>query len=543
MTDATTAPQENGPTDAAEPGDQATLLPPAPAAPVSPLPGAPAPGSDPVAPMPPTEPGLLDSLPLWTVPALLVGIPLLFALLGELVPSFYDQVIWQYYWGPIKADAENVARLTHDGVVANSGYNVVNTLSWAVLLGLCILGIAQMLRRYQAPMDSRLIIAATSWVVVGSAAHVLEDTGLFATPLQYLFITPPIYLLFGAFGVGAFLIAQWLKRVAEKHDLHVALRLLWVVHMALVVLWLGFWLNDWDQITVYVNPIWVALIAVVSFFTVRHFILRRGAIDPAELCLTLSLGTYLLVIAYLVSFIREPWMEPSEDAIPWSAVAAPLLALATVVFVWKAPRKAILGVLFVGGSLAAGVLALYLLKLLLGGIVGERLGIDLGMRIADNLDGWRGGAVVAIATGYVAWRWWQALKPRLAQVLADMDPAYGWGINLLIVFGQMTDAFATSFGIDLAGYDEKHVLSAGIIDEFRDFSTRVGFDFGAQYPTFIAFVAVKLLVSLLVIFAIDVYSKDDAKTNPTLIGLVKFAIIMVGIGPGVRDFTRLALGV
>ena len=104
-------------------------------------------------------------------------------------------------------------------------------------------------------------------------------------------------------------------------------------------------------------------------------------------------------------------------------------------------------------------------------------------------------------------------------------------------------AFATSFGIDLAGYEEKHVLSAGIIDEFRDFSQGVGFDFGATYPTFIAFVAVKLLVSLLVIYAIDVYSKEDAQTNPTMIGLVKFAIIMVGLGPGVRDFVRLSLGV
>jgi uncharacterized membrane protein len=558
MTDATPAPQDDGPTGAA-PQDTATLLPPPSAAPAttstsaSPASTLPAPTPDPMAPSTPAtpvpggaadrEPGMLDSLPLWTVPALLVGIPLLFALVGQLVPSFYDEVIWQYYWGPIKADAENVARLTHDGVVAHSGYNVVNTLSWAVLLGLCILGIAQMLRRFRTPMDARLIIAATSWVVVGSAAHVLEDTGLFATPLQYLFITPPIYLLFGAFGVGAFLIAQGLKRVAERHDLHQALRLLWVVHMALVILWLGFWLSDWDQITVYVNPLWVALIAVASFFTVRHFILRRGAVDPTELCLTLSLGTYLLVAAYIVSFLNDPWMEPSDDAIPSSAILAPLLALAVMVAVWKAPRKAILAVLFVGGSIAAGVAALYVLKLLLGGIVGDRLGIELGTRMADNLGGWRGGAVIAIAAGYVAWRWWQSLKPRLAQVLADMDPAYGWGINLLIVFGQMTDAFATSFGIDLGGYDEKHVLSAGIIDEFRDFSLRVGFDFGAQYPTFIAFVAVKLLVSLLVIFAIDVYSKDDAKTSPTLIGLVKFAIIMVGIGPGVRDFIRLSLGV
>ncbi|MEK6976155.1 MAG: DUF63 family protein [Candidatus Thermoplasmatota archaeon] len=538
MTDATIAPQDDG-TPGSAPTDATTtpavvpdpsMDPPASSAPVD---GASS----------PQEPGLLDALPLWTVPAILIGVPLLVALLAKVSPSFFDEVIWQYYWGPIKADAENVARLTRHGIVAHSGYNVVNTLSWAVLLGVCILGIAQMLRHYRTPMDSRLILGATSWVVVGSAAHVLEDTGLFATPLQYFFITPPIYLLFGAFGVGAFLLGQWLKGVAERRGLHAALRLLWVVHMVLVIAWLGFWLKPWDQITVYVNPLWVAGIAVVSFLSVRQLILRKGAIDPTQLCLTLSIGTYLLVIAYIVSFLREPWMEPSPDAIPWSAVLAPLLALAVMVAVWKAPRKAILGVLFVGGSLAAGVLALYLLKLIAGVILGDRLGFAFGDRIVDNLHGWRAGAVIAIGAGYVAYRWWVALKPRLAQVLADMDPAYGWGINLLIVFGQMTDAFATSFGIDLGGYDEKHVLSAGIIDEFRDFSVRIGFDFGAENPTFIAFVAVKLLVSLLVIFAIDVYSKEDAKTNPTLIGLVKFAIIMVGLGPGVRDFTRLSLGV
>lgn len=534
MDDAAPQPHDDtGIPDAANPAAPPPMTEPAPVPAATPDPAA----------SPPNPMAWMDRLPLWTVPATLVIVPALAALLAKFSPAFYRDVIWKYYWGPIKADAENRISLVHDGVIAHSGYNLVNTLSWAVLLGLCILGIAQMLRHYRTPMDSRLIVAATSWVVVGSMAHVLEDTGLFLTPLQYFFITPPIYLLFGAFGVGSFLLAQWLKNIEAKRDLHAALRMLWLIHVVLVVAWLGFWLKSWNQIIIYVNPLWVAGIAVVSYFAARHFILKRGTIDPTQLCLTLGIGTYLLVIAYLISFLQDPWMTPSDNAKPWSSVIAPLLALGTMVLVWKAPRKAILGFIFVGGSLAGGVVLLYVLRLLAGGILDGRLNIALGATIDDNLVGARALAVVAIGAIYVAYRWGKALKPKLQQTLADMDPAYGWGINLLIVFGQMVDAFATSYGIDLAGYDEKHVLSAGIIDEFRDYSTSIGFDFGATYPTFIAFVAVKLLVSLLVIYAIDVQSKNDANANPTLIGLVKFAIIMVGLGPGVRDFVRLSLGV
>ncbi len=502
------------------------------ASPPAPLPGSPdAVTTAPAAAAPVDHGAWMDKLPLWLVPAVLVVVPLLAALTAKAVPSFFEDVIWRYYWGPIKADAENVARLTYHGVVAHSGYNVVNTLSWAALLGLCILGIAQMLRHYRTPMDARLIVAATAWVVVGSMAHVLEDTGLFATPTQYVFITPPIYLLFGAFGIAAFLLGQQLKKVEARSDVHGALRVLLLVHVILAVLWLGLWLKEWSQLTQYVNPLWVAGIALVSYFVARHFALRAGRIDPTQLCLTLSLGTYLLVIAYIVSFLKDPWMEPSDNRIPWSSLAAPGLALAVTALVYVAPRRALFWFLAAGTFLA---LAAVVLKVLHTGALS---------RVGDALPTAGVALLAALVAGAILYSWGKGLWPRREQLIADMGPAYRLPINLLIVFGQMTDAFATSFGIDLAGYDEKHVLSAGIIDQFREASDAVGFGFGVQYPTFIAFVAVKLLVSLLVIFAMDVVSKDDPKANPDVIGLVKFAIIMVGIGPGVRDFTRLSLGV
>ena len=527
-----------------EPADGAVLPPaPAPAATDDPAPPSPEGSTTP----PPAAPGLLETLPWWTVPAILIGIPLLFALATQVVPGFFDDVVWQYYWGPIKADAMNCVQVsslaedrcasaTAEGVLAKSGYNVVNTLSWAVLLGVCILGIAQMLAVFRAPMDDKLIVAATAWVVVGSVAHVLEDVGLFSGALQYFFITPPIYLLFGAFGIASFLVAQWMRSVAAKSDLHAALRLLWMLHMLLALVWLGLWLNDWPQVTVYINPVWVAAFAATNYLVARAVILRQGRIDPSLLTLVFSLGTFLFVGAYLLSYILDPWNDLGGDGLPLAFLIAPGLAaaLAGLVYVMaKNAPKALLGVVFVGGSLLGGVAILSIYNSLVGKF-------DLP---APLLAGLLAVAAVLLLAVAIAVRTWTKHRGQGAAVTVHAALAYALPINLLLVFSQMVDGFATAIGIDLIGYDEKHVLSARVIDVFRDFSTDIGWGFGATYPTFLAFAPVKLLISLLVVYAIDVHSREDARTHPTMIGLVKFAIIMVGLGPGVRDFTRMSLGV
>jgi uncharacterized membrane protein len=116
-------------------------------------------------------------------------------------------------------------------------------------------------------------------------------------------------------------------------------------------------------------------------------------------------------------------------------------------------------------------------------------------------------------------------------------------INLLIIFSQLTDGFATALGIDIHGYVEKHVLSARVIHWGEALWGAIGWQWAVDHATFMTFVPVKLAVSLLVVYAMDVKAAEDADRHETLIGLAKFAIIMVGIGPGVRDFVRLSLGV
>jgi uncharacterized membrane protein len=393
-----------------------------------------------------------------------------------------------------------------------------------------------MLTVFRTLMDDKLIVAATAWVVVGSVAHVLEDVGLFTGALQYFFITPPIYLLFGGIGIASFLVAQWMRSIAARSDLHAALRMLWMVHMLLALGWLALWLNDWPQIVVYVNPAWVAGFAAINYLVARTIILRQGRVDASLMTLVFSLGTYLLVGAYVLTYITDPWTEPHSDGMPAAFLIAPALAAAVAGIVYLTARKApraILYVLLVGGSLLAGVAAVTLVNLLLS----QRLGLF------DRLHGVVALVAVLGVAAAVGARWWMRIRPDLPVLVPLVGVAYAMAINLLLVFSQMLDGFATALGIDLIGYVEKHVLSARVIDTFRSFSTDLGWAFGATYPTFLAFAPVKLMVSLLVVYAIDVHSREDARTHPTMIGLVKFAIIMVGIGPGVRDFTRMSLGV
>ncbi|MEA3203451.1 MAG: hypothetical protein QOI63_1126, partial [Thermoplasmata archaeon] len=60
-----------------------------------PTPSAPAPPAAPTAPPADApKPGILERIPGWAVPALLLGVPLLFALVAKLVPGFFDQVVW-----------------------------------------------------------------------------------------------------------------------------------------------------------------------------------------------------------------------------------------------------------------------------------------------------------------------------------------------------------------------------------------------------------------------------------------------------------------
>ncbi|MDY6985438.1 MAG: DUF63 family protein [Candidatus Thermoplasmatota archaeon] len=108
----------------------------------------------------------------------------------------YDQFIWKYFWGPIVADANGVYSVEYDGITAISGYNVVNTLTYAVLTIVALYIAYGKLKERSSKKDvERFILALFPLIIYGSVARVLEDLGLFLSlQLQALFISPLIYI-------------------------------------------------------------------------------------------------------------------------------------------------------------------------------------------------------------------------------------------------------------------------------------------------------------------------------------------------------------
>jgi uncharacterized membrane protein len=115
---------------------------------------------------------------------------------------------------------------------------------------------------------------------------------------------------------------------------------------------------------------------------------------------------------------------------------------------------------------------------------------------------------------------WVVMRYVLAWTYVN-DPLY-----LTLLFGQLLDASATSYGIDFhphVQYVEQHVVGSALIS--------------ATGTAFVMF-PLKLLVLFPAIYVMQAYRKD---ANPAFWHLVLLAMIVVGFAPGVRDMVRMVL--
>ncbi|WP_042684156.1 DUF63 family protein [Methermicoccus shengliensis] len=101
--------------------------------------------------------------------------------------------------------SEFVHRYYIDPIVYDTGYNVVNTLTWALVLGLSLFGVYRLLKRLGVRIDSGFILALAPYIAMGSLLRVVEDARIVLPPLSYLLITPLIY--FVVFAVAIVLLA------------------------------------------------------------------------------------------------------------------------------------------------------------------------------------------------------------------------------------------------------------------------------------------------------------------------------------------------
>lgn len=81
-----------------------------------------------------------------------------------------------------------------DSIVYKQGYNVVNTLTWAIILVIAVILIYKYLSK-RLEFDDKFVLASIPFIILGSSVRVVEDAGFLTPPISYLFMTPLIYII------------------------------------------------------------------------------------------------------------------------------------------------------------------------------------------------------------------------------------------------------------------------------------------------------------------------------------------------------------
>lgn len=118
--------------------------------------------------------------------------------------------VWQYIY-----------KYYISGIINDTSYNPVDTLTYAILLGISLFGVLKLLEKLNVEIDTRFIIAVTPYILAGSSLRVLEDSAIFAPPSRYLFITPIIYFFMFAVTAAVLTFAVALEREKKIKDYRV----------------------------------------------------------------------------------------------------------------------------------------------------------------------------------------------------------------------------------------------------------------------------------------------------------------------------------
>lgn len=510
---------------------------------------------------------VVDRLPSWAFLAALAGIVALLGLLSLANRSlFYDRFVGKYLWQPI---------------VEDSGYNPFNTLALGVVLVLILGWLYRLMAEWDERVGLEVTLGVVPYLVWGALARVLEDADLFAPYNQdllaarltagrscapelaqgflgdclgVLFITPIIYVWITLVAVFFLWLGHCARRVAERKGLPQGLRFVALVQVVILALYTAWWAAGPTYVRFLPSPLTVAAGCAVALGLVWRGAQRSGRLNPRLVMFGGAMPFLALGVHYVLTWMvggRSGWGP--EGPVHWwiffaMAVAPTLLAwgvwrggrtLASVPAevphrVQERPQRT-----FTWLSVVTVVEALLLFVSVLGAkSLMDRAGA--GALAADPAG--LGLSVLMLAIGPLGIWGGNRLLAAQARGSLGVHPAMAWfshPVNLLMLWGQSVDAFTTSLGNDAFGYRPKQVVPRTL----RRFAENLGLPepFGS-YPSTLTMIPLKVLIVLAVVWFIDVARREAAAKGSDLIGLVKLAIIMVGLSPGVRDGVRLAMG-
>ncbi|WP_456422757.1 DUF63 family protein [Thermococcus sp.] len=103
----------------------------------------------------------------------------------------FSEFFYRYFIEPIKY---------------NQGYNIVNTLVYAIILGIAVLLLYKMLKRMGIKVNEKFFVALMPYIILGPLMRSMTDIGLL--PRTYLTVSPGGYFVIAGFAIAS-LFAVW----------------------------------------------------------------------------------------------------------------------------------------------------------------------------------------------------------------------------------------------------------------------------------------------------------------------------------------------
>jgi len=189
-----------------------------------------------------------DPLTLWLASLVgSIGLVVVAALVWT--QAVWDRFIWQYFWGPVAADAQAARCALRDGstvellyssdacsqaqaagqlIYAEPGYTITSEIGYMVVLVYMLVGVYLFLQRYDLVTELELYYPLVPFMLLGGSLRVIEDATDAAVragvdpsipyPLNSLLVSPIIYFTLFVLTLASLMGVRRLERSGQIDD-------------------------------------------------------------------------------------------------------------------------------------------------------------------------------------------------------------------------------------------------------------------------------------------------------------------------------------
>lgn len=366
----------------------------------------------------------------------------------------------------------------------DAGYNETNTITYAVVLALFVAALSAWLRILNIDSSEATILALLPYVFWAALGEVVEDADLFDVAMAPLFVSPSIHFQTALWVIIAGSIGYHVRNYGtgvserEKNRILESLSMIAIFSQFLIY---GHSISV-SEVGSEVDLTMFAIIGVSATFLPIFF--RESTSDFTYVQRSVYLvgsGGVLVFFGALVSFATT---LPDDKLTLWPLIIVLGIPILICYF------------MFSSGIESSRILSE---KGFVAGILPE------GMSESEYDD--------------------LVSDDKLIMEENRKKAVLAYPVVFLAVSGQVMDGLATWIGIDYFGYEEKHLLSAWIIEEF-------GNTFG--------FTLVKAGLGLIIWWFFAFANFEHRQQHLRL--LVGLMILVVGMAPGLRGVARLVIG-